>query len=196
MQNVLPFTDEPLVVDAIERGYDSLPYVSKALSFTHPSRLGALGYVNCLNCARPSRCRVLEIGGASGGNLLLIALSRPASEFVGVDLSAVQFAQARRSAAALSINNVGLIAADVRELPHEAMSKTDDLQPRWMDSSLRAAVNEFLHASNDYLFHEYLNRVNQPERMSQLLADTEQRGLRYIADADWSCIGRFARTAT
>lgn len=282
MANDLSFTDETSDVEAIQRAYDTLPYTSNAFAFTHPSRLGALGHVHGLNCALPIRCRVLEIGCASGGNLLPMALGYPASEFVGVDLSSVQIAQARRSAAALSIKNARLIAGDIRELPHDVgtfdyiichgvyswvpkavresilttcamrlahggvamisfnvypswhqkdrlrrlldaalaarggdalspvqaveaaklwvrqltTSKTDGSESRWLDSSLRASINEFLNANNEYLFHEYLNRVNQPERTSQFLADAEQHSLRYIADADWGCNGRFARAAT
>ncbi len=261
--------DCALLVAEIGRAYDALPYASGAFACTHPNRLGAIGYLHGLNCAKPSACRVLEIGCASGGNLLPIALNYPASEFVGVDLSSAHIAEARRAVDELAIKNVRLIRADIRALPQDVgrfdyiichgvyswvpsevrqsilklcgerlaaggvayisfntypgwhkhdrlrrlvdcvvkgqvtdpiaaverakdwlrklpTGKSSDPRSNWMDNALQESIRAFLSASPEYLYHEYLNRVNEPEQISSFLRQARSHELHYINHADWS----------
>ena len=96
--------------------YDELPYADYAFPRTHPEHLFAVSAL----CGRPAppfaRCRVLELGCARGANLLPMALDLPESRFVGVDLSAVQVAEARDRAAALGLANVSFRAESIEAL--------------------------------------------------------------------------------
>lgn len=86
--------------------YDEVPYPGAALAETHPSNLAVTATLFGLNPALPSRCRVLELGCSTGGNLLPMAELLPQSEFVGVDLSGVQIGMARARARQLGLKNV------------------------------------------------------------------------------------------
>jgi methyltransferase-like protein len=57
---------------------------------------------------RVDRCRVLELGSASGGNLIPIAQAFPDSTFVGIDLSARQIADGQKVVEAVGLKNVEL----------------------------------------------------------------------------------------
>jgi methyltransferase-like protein/SAM-dependent methyltransferase len=61
-------------------------------------------------------CRVLELGCASGGNLLPLAEALPNSRFVGVDLSARQIDAGRQVAAALRLDNLDLRACSILDV--------------------------------------------------------------------------------
>src|SRR4051812_47241682 len=76
--------------------YDSVPYSVGAFPQTRPERLATMGTLFGMRCAPPGRCRVLELGCASGGNLIPMALMDPGSTFVGVDLSGRQIEDGRR----------------------------------------------------------------------------------------------------
>jgi SAM-dependent methyltransferase len=86
--------------------YDQIPYLSHPLPQTHPSRLAAIAAMFGLSFVPPRKARVLEMGCASGVNLLGMAHFMPESEFVGIDLSAVQINEAKQRAQALKANNV------------------------------------------------------------------------------------------
>jgi SAM-dependent methyltransferase len=62
-----------------------------------------------------AHCRMLEIGCASGGNLMPIAYALPQAEFVGLDYSQrqIDMGEARRSA--LGLRNVRLLCRDLAE---------------------------------------------------------------------------------
>jgi methyltransferase-like protein/trans-aconitate methyltransferase len=96
--------------------YDEVPYASYPFPQAHPDRLATLGRLFGLNAADPARCRVLELGCAAGGHLIPLALAMPQSQFVGVDLSAVQVAQGRRIVDDLGLANIRLQAASIAEL--------------------------------------------------------------------------------
>jgi methyltransferase-like protein len=89
--------------------YDSVPYASFAYGYTHPDMLCALGRLFGLTPASPRRCRVLELGCASGGNLIPMAEQLPDAEFVGIDRSRVQIDRGRA------------LIADIRELGDAAL---------------------------------------------------------------------------
>jgi methyltransferase-like protein len=93
--------------------YDQLPYESFAIPETHPDYLAALGRLLGLSTADPEHCRVLELGAASGGNLIPMAFHLPWSEFVGVELSAEQARRGQAMIAELGLNNVRLLHQNI-----------------------------------------------------------------------------------
>lgn len=70
--------------------YDIVPYKSHPFSRSHPDRLATIATLFGLTPAPVERCRVLELGCASGGNLLAMADQYPGSTFVGIDASSRQ----------------------------------------------------------------------------------------------------------
>jgi tRNA G46 methylase TrmB len=58
---------------------------------------------------------VLELGCASGGNLIPMAYGLPESEFVGIDYAARQIAEGQAAVAALGLDN-GAPVEDAEEI--------------------------------------------------------------------------------
>jgi hypothetical protein len=71
--------------------YDEVPYPSLSYVHTYPDRLATLATLLGLTPAPVERCRVLEIGCASGGNLIPMAYGLPHSRFVGIDVAHGKF---------------------------------------------------------------------------------------------------------
>ncbi len=88
--------------------YDAVPYSVNAFPQTRPDRLAAIAALFGLAAPPPSRCRVLELACASGGNLIPLALTSPDSTFVGIDLSGRQIADGQAVVRELSLGNVEL----------------------------------------------------------------------------------------
>lgn len=86
--------------------YDQIPYLANPLPQTHISRMAAIASMFGLSYAPPKTARVLELGCASGVNLLGMAHFMPDAKFVGVDLSIVQVHEAQRRAKAINADNV------------------------------------------------------------------------------------------
>jgi 2-polyprenyl-3-methyl-5-hydroxy-6-metoxy-1,4-benzoquinol methylase len=105
--------------DAIERSYDRVPYHSRAIDFTHPSRLCALARLVGLDAPDVDRCRVLELGCASGGNLVPMAAQLPEARFLGIDLSAVQIDAGREIVGELGLTNVELRHMSVTDVTRQ-----------------------------------------------------------------------------
>ncbi|MFL7795193.1 MAG: methyltransferase regulatory domain-containing protein [Anaerolineae bacterium] len=59
------------------------------------------------------RCRVLELGCASGGNLIPMAYGLPESEFLGLDISPRQIADAQKVAAGVGLKNITFECRDI-----------------------------------------------------------------------------------
>lgn len=96
--------------------YDKVPYESFPFPDTHPDRLATLGHLFGLQPPQLGRCRVLELGCASGGNLIPMALSMPDAEFVGIDLSTVQVSDGQRAIGELGLTNIRLLAMSITEI--------------------------------------------------------------------------------
>jgi SAM-dependent methyltransferase len=107
-------------LDAVRQSYDETPYQDRPLLYLHPDLVGTTASLFGLDPAPADRCRVLEIGCASGVNLLAMAQYLPGSRFVGIDLSPVQVAAGKDMAAAAGIPNVALHACAVGDLPADA----------------------------------------------------------------------------
>lgn len=100
-----------------ETSYDETPYPYDIRPATHIARLGTIARLLGRQVAPPGRCRVLEIGGGDGINLISMALAAPYSTFVSVDLSSHAVAQGRALLAELGLANVRVEAMDFRDLP-------------------------------------------------------------------------------
>jgi methyltransferase-like protein/SAM-dependent methyltransferase len=99
--------------------YDAMPYVREAFAQTHPARIGAIATLFGMDPAPIEACRVLEIGCASGDNLMPMAVAHPGSQFVGIDLSKRQVEIGLEDASKLAIDNLELIHADLMSLGEE-----------------------------------------------------------------------------
>lgn len=123
--------------------YDSLPYESIAFPETHPASLAVLGRLFGLTTAEPATCRVLELGCASGGNLIPMAYHLPQARFLGIDLSARQVADGRSVIRRIGLANIELRQGDIAELGAE-LGEVDYIIAHGVYSWVPPAVREHL----------------------------------------------------
>ena len=97
-------------------GYDLLPYPSMPITHTQPAHLAALATLFGIAAPAVERARVLELGCASGGNIMPLAARFPQAGFTGIDLCARHIDAGRKSAAALALRNVTLHQGDLASL--------------------------------------------------------------------------------
>jgi len=96
--------------------YDQVVYGSVAHAQTHPNRLATVASLYGLTPAPVQRCRVLELGCATGDNLIPMAYGLPGSAFVGVDYSARQVERGQAQVAELGLKNIEIRHGDIRDL--------------------------------------------------------------------------------
>ena len=96
--------------------YDRIPYTSLAFPQTHPDRLATVARIFGLVPPNVATCRVLELGCASGGNLIPMAANLPDAEFVGVDLSRSQVEEGCAAIAALGLRNTRIEHASILDV--------------------------------------------------------------------------------
>ena len=108
-------------VDRLGADYDAAPYDSHAFPQSAPGQLAAIAYLFGLDAPEVSTARVLEIGCASGGNLIPFAAKHPEARAVGIDLSPVQIGEGRRRAQALGVGNLELVQGDIARMEPVAM---------------------------------------------------------------------------
>ncbi len=125
--------------------YDEVPYPSLAHAQCHPNALASLGRLLGLNPAPVENCRLLEIGCATGSNLLPMAVSVPNGTFVGLDYSARQIEAAQAAAEAVGITNARLLHLDIREVT-PALGEFDYIVAHGIYSWVPAEVREHLLA--------------------------------------------------
>jgi SAM-dependent methyltransferase len=100
----------------LQASYDEFPYLSLPFPQSHPDRMATLGRLHGLRPAPVDECRVLEIGCASGGNLIPMAAALPRSRFTGIDFSSVQVRQGAADVATLGLGNIDLVPMDLLDL--------------------------------------------------------------------------------
>ena len=101
------------------KSYDEIPFPTQPVPPSDPDRLAAIAKLFGLYPTAVDRCRVLELGCASGGNLVPLADRLTESQFVGIDYSAGQIAAARVAAARLSLTNIDLQQASILDVGSE-----------------------------------------------------------------------------
>ncbi len=92
--------------------YDDIPYPSYPVDATHPDHLYTMAKLFQLDAPVPDTASVLELGCASGGNIIPIAVQMPNARIVGVDLSTKQIAEGQKTVSSLGLNNIQLVAKD------------------------------------------------------------------------------------
>jgi methyltransferase-like protein/cyclopropane fatty-acyl-phospholipid synthase-like methyltransferase len=102
--------------EALLTSYEEVPYESKPVYRTNPDGLATVAVVFGLRPPPVERCRVLELGGAAGGNLIPVALTHPEGRFLGIDLSPRQIADGQKVVDALGLKNVELRAMSILDI--------------------------------------------------------------------------------
>lgn len=86
--------------------YDAVPYESNPYSNSNPGYLSAVATLFGMNPPKLDNAKILELGCASGGNILPIAVRYPNAKCVGVDLSKVQIDFALAQVKELGLKNM------------------------------------------------------------------------------------------
>jgi methyltransferase-like protein/trans-aconitate methyltransferase len=85
-------------------------------AYTQPAHLAAITALFGLEAPPADRARVLELGCASGGNIIPLAARFPNARFLGIDLAQRHIADGRQRIAALGLANVELRQGDVTQV--------------------------------------------------------------------------------
>ena len=109
-----------LTVDAVDaasqQSYEELPYPNLFFADTHPDKLATVAAMYGMSPAPPSRCRVLELGSASGANLMPMAEYLRDSTFVGIDRTGRQIDAGKARVAELGLSNIQLLQQDLMDV--------------------------------------------------------------------------------
>lgn len=123
--------------------YDQFAYDSHAFADTHPNRLGALARLHGIKAAAPDTARVLELGCASGGNIIPMAVRAPQARFVGIDYSQQQIAAGKTAVRGLGIDNIELRCESILDLD-QTLGKFDYIIAHGVYSWVPAEVQDKL----------------------------------------------------
>ncbi len=93
--------------------YDVVPYTAEISRYTHANTLATVATLFGMNPPKVARARVLEIGCASGANLIPMAAELPEGSFLGIDLSERQVADGLATIEAAGLKNVELRRLDI-----------------------------------------------------------------------------------
>jgi methyltransferase-like protein/SAM-dependent methyltransferase len=132
---------------AIKASYDELPYSSYPVPYSSIENIHAVAHIFGLDIPNPASARVLEIGCASGGNLVPMAKRFPESVFVGVDLSTVQISEAIKQAESHALNNIEFHATNIVEFDMKNLEKFDYILCHgvysWVASDIQKGILNF-----------------------------------------------------
>ncbi len=96
--------------------YDIMPYKSYPFQETRPQHLYAMALLYGLDAPDYSTAKVLELGCASGGNIIPLATQFPQSHFVGIDYSTIQIDQGQAHVDNLGLQNIELIDRSILDI--------------------------------------------------------------------------------
>ncbi len=99
-----------------DNAYDAIPYESFPYTQTQPDALFSIGTLFGLPAVAPKKCSVLELGCASGGNIIPMAVRYPDSRFVGIDYSKVQIEEGQKHVTQLGLKNLGLKCLSILDI--------------------------------------------------------------------------------
>lgn len=99
--------------------YDEVPYPKYIHPQTQPDKLATLGTLFGLQPPPVERCRVLDVGCASGVNTMAMAMTIPHGQFVGIDGSAQQIKYGQDNSQRLGLTNITLKHLNIMEVTPE-----------------------------------------------------------------------------
>jgi methyltransferase-like protein/SAM-dependent methyltransferase len=102
------------------QAYDEFPYEGHSFPLTHPERLATIAGLFGMQPSPPAEARVLELGCATGGNLIPMAVAMPGASFTGFDLSGVHVERARKTIDALGLRNITVAQRNILDVGKEA----------------------------------------------------------------------------
>ena len=102
--------------------YDRVPYKSHPFRQSHPDRLAVIATLHGMSPVPIERARVLELGCASGGNLVPMADQFPEATFLGLDMSIRQIQDGQKIVERSGLKNVELRHQDILEFDAPAES--------------------------------------------------------------------------
>ncbi len=127
-----------------ENPYDAFPYQSFPYSVTRPANLYTVGTLFGVAAPDFRTARVLELGCASGGNLIPLAFQYPDSHYVGIDFSERQIEIADKTVSELGVKNIEFIARPFADMP--PLEKFDYIICHgvysWVDDDARKRILE------------------------------------------------------
>ncbi len=140
--------------DPVHELYQSLAYPPVSHPSTDPAITAVSAKLAGLDIPTPTCAHILEIGCASGHNLLPLAVRWPDSHFTGIDFSASAIREARLRATETGLTNIEFIEADL-----SAFDPGDDSYDfiiahgvySWVPDQVRQALLDFCKA---HLSHE------------------------------------------
>ncbi len=101
---------------ALSQAYNEVPYSSYPFAQTSPDMLQGIGKLFGLNAPSPDKARILEIGCASGNNIIAMAARFPGSSCIGIDYAGRQIELGQEQLKALGVPNVELKHMSVMDI--------------------------------------------------------------------------------
>lgn len=135
------------VVDADAEGnadsYDLVPYQSLPFSATHPTHLSAIATIFGIDPPAVESSRILELGCASGGNIIPLAAYMPRCQVIGVDLSSRQIEEGKKIITNVGLKNIELRCQSIEDINTD-MGKFDYIIAHgvysWVSESVRNKI--------------------------------------------------------
>jgi SAM-dependent methyltransferase len=107
-------------VKKLKSAYDAFAYTPGAYHRTHPEQIAVAAALRGIPAPNVECCRVLEIGCATGSNLIPMAEQLPGSQLLGIDLSERQIETGSNIVRELELTNIELRCQDIMEFPDNA----------------------------------------------------------------------------
>ncbi|MBP1822557.1 class I SAM-dependent methyltransferase [Mycobacterium sp. OAE908] len=142
-----PTDDVDDAIDRLRADYDTTPYTSVSFPPSAPGQLAAVAHLFGLATPDVSTARVLEIGCATGGNIIPFAAAHPQARVVGLDLSQVQVDLGRAKVDALGLDNVQFVAGDIAQMDLTTLGQFDFIIAHGVYSWVPQDVQEALLAA-------------------------------------------------
>ncbi|MDB2414724.1 methyltransferase regulatory domain-containing protein [Rickettsiales bacterium] len=96
--------------------YNTVPYINSSHAQSQPERLYSVAKFFNMNVPDFKNARILELGCASGSNIIPIATNFPDTKIVGVDLSSVQIDNGQKEIDELGLKNIELKQMSISDI--------------------------------------------------------------------------------
>jgi methyltransferase-like protein/cyclopropane fatty-acyl-phospholipid synthase-like methyltransferase len=125
--------------------YDEIPYHSNPFNYATPERLQTISTIFGMSPAPLERARILELGCASGGNIVRFAANYPKSHTIGVDLSKIEIEHGNKIINDLELKNIELKHLSILDID-ESFGKFDYIISHgvfsWVPDNVRDKILE------------------------------------------------------